>query len=233
MKKIAPLAICGIALLAAACSESSYEVHQTYFYPQQPYGMKLYADQPSDTIRLISMDSWTISPQADWISVSPSSMDVPANDGSNTRLTVSVEPNTTGKNRRGQFHVSSYDNIGMTVNQYSWLNIIRPSASISQGSQPADINSDFENSTATFSMNIPATVTDTTVIFRVYRDNATLTSDAEWFKPAETTFSAGRHEVDITVQPNGTTASRTATLILTSAGISTPIAVKQAGKAAE
>ena len=59
MKKLfQPLAL-GIILLLAACAESGYETHQTYFFPQYPGGMNFYADQESDTVHLISLDSWT------------------------------------------------------------------------------------------------------------------------------------------------------------------------------
>ena len=38
MKKVFPLLISVMVLCFAACTESSYEYHQTYFYPQQPGG---------------------------------------------------------------------------------------------------------------------------------------------------------------------------------------------------
>ncbi|MBQ5909468.1 MAG: hypothetical protein IIW85_03980, partial [Bacteroidaceae bacterium] len=59
MKKVFPLLVSVIALCFAACTESSYEYHQTYFYPQQPGGKMMYADQTLDTTRVISYDSWT------------------------------------------------------------------------------------------------------------------------------------------------------------------------------
>lgn len=52
MKKITLSLLAVLALLVAACDNGSYELHQTFFYPQRPGGMVLYADQESDTVRL-------------------------------------------------------------------------------------------------------------------------------------------------------------------------------------
>ena len=60
MKKlIASLLPCA-ALALASCGDSNYEFHQTFFSPLKINGMDFFADQQSDTIHLLSLDSWTL-----------------------------------------------------------------------------------------------------------------------------------------------------------------------------
>ena len=69
------------------------------------------------------------------------------------------------------------------------------------------------------------------VIFTTYANNATLTSDAEWLTPVEENFAnAGRHVVNINCEANPTEVERSATLLLTSNGITTPITITQERK---
>ena len=68
---------------------------------------------------------------------------------------------------------------------------------------------------------------DTTIIFKVYQDGATLSSSAEWITPDSTSFSKGLHKIKVSYTGNNTNAKRNATLTLTSAGVSTDIIVSQ------
>ena len=64
MKKlIASLLPCA-ALALASCGDSNYELHQTFFSPLKINGMDFFADQQSDTIHLLSLDSWTLASTA-------------------------------------------------------------------------------------------------------------------------------------------------------------------------
>lgn len=213
-------------LLLTACTENKYEVHQTYFYPQYPSGMNFFADQQSDTIHVVSYDSWTALTATSWLSISPESEEIPVGYIGNTRLTIKAETNTTGKNRTGFLQVKSYSNIGMMINQSHWLNIEHP--------RPIyNASVDFASKEATFKMNLFAHTADTTLIFTVYQDAATLVSDADWFVPKAGSFEKGKHEVSITVTPNTSNQERTAKLTLTSGGISTPIQIVQQAKKEE
>ena len=66
------------------------------------------------------------------------------------------------------------------------------------------------------------------VEFKVYADDATLTSNVDWLTPAMTSFSAGKYVVAIVANENELTQPRTGVLTLTSNGISTPITITQA-----
>lgn len=225
MKTLRNLLWAGLTLALISCDESSYEVHQTFFYPQQPGGMQLYADQPSDTIHVYSLDSWTASVSQDWMSVSPDAFTVAPMMNADTRLTVSVTPNTTGALRVGYLVVNAHDAISMAVNQFPWLNIILPEPVYYNGTPAGDGS---ETTTrARFDLRLNSTTQDTIAVFRVYRDGATLQSDAEWLQPDRTTFNAGRDTVRLSVEPNQTGTARSARLTLTSAGVASDITVTQ------
>lgn len=215
------------ALLAAAgglftaCGEADYEAHQTYFYPQHPGGMQLYADQTADTLHIVSLDSWTAAPSADWLSVSPTSEKIPAGYILDRRIDISATPNATGKNRAAHISVNAYGNtFTMPVLQASWLDITSPQPQI-------DMNTAFETRRPSFVMNLKAAAADTTIVFHVYQDGATLQSADTWLVPEATSFAAGRHSVKVSFQGNPSNQPRETRLTLTSAGVSTEIEMKQ------
>jgi hypothetical protein len=72
----------------------------------------LYADETIDSLRFFTFDSWTVTPQADWITVDGDSHLDLVHDNSVRYLCkvfFNVEPNTTGKTRTGTVLVQSYD----------------------------------------------------------------------------------------------------------------------------
>jgi len=101
------LTACLLLLLVASCNNEP-ERHEL-----TPAGdaFVLYADQTLDSLHFYSYDSWTVTPQVEWVSVyGPSHTDV-VNDNTQYRwnLNLIVEPNTTGRTRRGSVFVHSYD----------------------------------------------------------------------------------------------------------------------------
>jgi len=233
MKKyLIPSLLCTIAL-ATSCGDTSYEHHQTTFYPLRSEGMILYADQEKDTTHIISYDSWTASVSDSWLSVSPTEGKVTANAYADTKLIVTAQPNTTGAVRSSYLIVNAYDQVAMPVRQYYWLNITRPAAIITSTdvtTSKATESDYYASITATFPMNVTAAAADTSVVFTVYRDKATLVPTDSWIKPEESTFAVGQHTVKLALEANTTAESRTGTLTLTSGGISTPIIIVQAAK---
>lgn len=232
MKKLSAFLLPVAALCLMACSKSEYEVHQTYFYPQNVNGMLLYADQETDTIRLVSFDSWTAHSSVDWFAVSPTELQIPANTGVARRLDITATPNTTGKNRIGQIQVDSYFSIGMYVRQTSWLNVQYPSGKV-MASAPLEANqgtdTSFEDTQMAFSMALKADTTSAEIDFIVYKDGATLKSSDSWLTAPESPYPAGRHKVKLGVEKNLSTEQRSATVTLSSNGVSTPISVVQGG----
>lgn len=223
MKKIFLTLLPCLALGLASCGDSSYEVHNTYFYPLQSSGIRVYADQQTDTIHLISLDSWTAQSSVSWMTVSPTSATASGTAFTDTRMTLTFEDNATGSIRYGAINVESYSTLGMPVFQYSWLNITRPAAVYYT-------TEDDVNRKASFPMSIAAAAADTTLIFTVYQDGATLASDADWAVPGTTTFEAGTHTVPLSVAANAADSSRTATLTLTSGTVSSQITLTQAAR---
>lgn len=232
MKKIGILATFVVALFTS-CSESEYEFHQTYFTPQEPNGKILYADQVSDSTRVISYDPWTASTYFNtgtdaWFSITPTECNFKAGEQfASMRVNIQGSVNNTGKIRSGHIVVKSYDTVGMPVKQTTWLNIIRPFGEVEKYDATGNLLPE-ENRKMTFKGQTIATANQFEIEFMVYSDDATLTSDAEWLIPATTTFNAGRHVVAIVAQENFATQPRTATLTLSSNGISTPITITQA-----
>lgn len=231
MKKLSAFLLPVAALCLMACSESEYEVHQTYFYPQNVSGMLFYADQESDTIRLVSYDSWTAKTSVDWLAVSPTQLTIPSGTGAVKRLDITATPNTTGKNREGQIQVDSYFTIGMYVRQASWLNIHYPSGNPVSSTQPDDRTTGVhhEDVQMDFSMKLKADTTSAEIDFTVYKDGALLRSSEPWLTTPELMLTAGRHKVKLGVEKNESAEERSATLTLTSNGVSTPIRVIQSG----
>lgn len=229
------------ALALISCdSEGTNEYHSTYFYPLTQNGIVTYADQTSDTTYVTSYDSWTLSNTCDWCKVScngqeaPLSVTVPAGYSLTAKLNFTLTPNTTGALRTNRIEVvSSYAKIGTVatyVAQYPFLHVENPAVS-----QKSENNI----TTYTFSMQVDATGKLTSganhsITFTVFTDDATLSSsDETWLKPLQTQgFEKEKSQkVELEISKNETGADRSATLTLTSNGISTPISVTQ--KAAE
>lgn len=231
MKKKSAFLLLVTALCLMACSENEYEVHQTYFYPQSVNGMLFYADQETDTIRLVSFDSWTARSSVDWFTVSPTQQTVPQNTGLARRLDITATPNTTGKNRMGQIQVDSYFSIGMYVRQTSWLNVQYPSGRVvdTSTSATAGEGTSFEDTQMDFSMMVKADTASAEIDFIVYKDGATLRSSEAWLTAPADAYPAGRHKVKLGLEKNVAAEQRSATLTLSSNGVSTPIVVVQGG----
>ena len=223
MKPLLPLLALVLAL--AACTEGSYEHHASYFYPQRPDGQLLYADQTMDTTLIYSLDSWQATKEGDWFSITPESFEVRPGVSIFTKMTFTTTPNTTGKGRTGLVTIHAYHTISQSLYQTPWLNITYPFAQYTKGEDHT-----FATRKATFRMALLSSATSSQVRFTTYAENATLTSNAEWVTPEKTIFLApNNYEVKLTIQPNKSKDPRSAQLTLTSAGISTPIVVEQAG----
>ena len=232
MKKVFHLLISVMVLCFAACTESSYEYHQTYFYPQQPGGKMMYADQTLDSTRVISYDSWTAQTTADWLSLTPAEQNIPAGYGMNTLVKLTCAPNTTGETRHSAILLKSFGSLAMDVYQTAWLNIIWPTAIYTNKPEAAGDASTgtVMDKQVSFVTTLSADSTSMKVKFRVYADGATLQSNASWLVHKDTVYAAGTHEALLSVEPNAFAVSRTATLTLSSNGVSTPIKVTQKEK---
>lgn len=216
------LSLLVLTLAFVSCSEASYEAHQSFFYPQQPQGILLYADQSMDTTSVYSIDSWTLETEGGWFEVTPKELTISAGTSLFTKLTITTTPNTTGANRSGCIVVNAYHTISQRVYQSTWHNILYPFARYEEGEDGT-----YATRKATFAMSVAFDATEAEVRFRTYAPAATLTSDVDWMQPGQTNFDADTHNVKLVVQPNPTDSVRTGWLTLSSAGISTKIKVWQ------
>lgn len=232
LKNILPATLTALLALTA-CTEATNEYHETYFYPTTSTSRTTYADQTYDTIRVVSTDSWTLNNQCEWFDVKLEqqlnniAINVPAGYINGSRLDLTIQPNTTGKTRSAALQVvSSFNKIGtiqMPVVQYPYLNISHPTATTAQD--------------GTYQFNIALSASakksddsySSFVTFTVYNADATLTASDTWLHPEKTTgfTPSTSQKVNFTADPNPTGAARTATLTLTSGGISTNITVTE------
>ncbi|MBR1712024.1 MAG: BACON domain-containing protein [Alloprevotella sp.] len=219
----------GLGALAAAfsifsgCSNDPDEYHYTVFFPNDMESRTYFADQTRDTLHVLSYDSWTSTALGGWFSVSPESQAVLAGQGTITPMFLTATPNTTETVRTGYIQVAGYGQIAKLVRQTYWLNIAAPTGRIEANAGTGDIR-------CTFTTKLTAKETNLPLVFTNYTDGAKLAADATWISIPDTAFDAGRHTFTLTVTPNQSTEPRTATLTLTSAGVSTPISVTQEGK---
>ncbi len=212
----------------AACSDNSNEYHVTAFNPLKANGLQVYADQVEDSLFVQSSDSWTASTVGDFFSVSPMEQTVQANYVDRTKLTVLVEPNTTGEVREGRILINAYDQIGMPVYQTAWLYIHTPEARYEYGPNKALVGSK-----AFFEATVKADAEALPLAFKNFRDGATLSCDAPWVTIPDSTYDAGQHTMSLTCEPNPTAEERTATIIVRSAGVETPVVYTQKAKEVE
>lgn len=221
------------SMLFVAC-DSTYEYHATSFYPSNE-SIITYADQDRDTILVISYDSWTLTNTCDWLTVKVAdsqvddiSIKVASGYYDVTRLDFYPEPNTTSSTRSTVIRVvSSYSDtgtLGVYFYQYPFLHITNPSPLAGS------------DGNATFTLYVEGDAVsssdevDTSISFYVYDENATLSSSDSWVTPEQTSgFTTGVElTIPLTIEANTTGAQRTATLTLTSSGITNTITIVQA-----
>lgn len=238
-------ATCVIATVSCD-NNNSYELHLTNFYPTSVDGLHVYADQTVDTTCVRSTDNWTFTTtEASWLKatnkkkeLAPFSVTVPVGYIQQDSIYLDIEPNTTGKMRTGLLTATSvFEKIGAVqqfITQAPYLNITTPSCTTTGDNETikytftlSGISSDGKDHTT----SVPY------ITFTVYSSDATLTSSEEWLTAEKAddgdsdkslTFSANKaHKVNLILSENKTGQQRSATLTLTSNGVSTPITIIQ------
>ena len=214
--------ICSTLLLTSCNVENEY--HNTAFSKQLVY---MYADQEEDSIFFACTDPWKITNYESWLSIDPLELkSLPANAANYvSKLTLKTSANNTEKIRKSTVEIQTFQLTGFYAEQAFWLDIKEPSMTTE-----TDQN---EIQKVHFIKYIPALEATSLVVFKVYKDGATLTTDADWITLEETTFEKGQHEVKFKALANPQEIERKANLTLTSNGISTPIEIVQRGKVVE
>lgn len=221
-----------LTLGMAACDVSSEnEHHEISFFPLSPNGRLLYADQTFDTLRVVSTETWHIAARVGqgeaWFSLTPKEQKVPKGYVSGQRVDITTTANTTGKTRKGYLALTplhaNLGTLGMPVTQYAWLDIQRPAPVM-----PPHAN------IPTFAGEVEAKVTEATIGFGLHTldlKTVSLTSNAEWCLVPQMAegWKKGYNEVKLSLTPNLSTTPRTATLTLSSGGVSNVITLVQKG----
>ncbi len=245
------IAVC--AVFAASCNDEDTGYHSTYFSPLNSGNKELFADQTTDSVTVISYDTWTASVNADWLTLTlggktaPFTVEVPDGYVSRTVMTLTMQPNTTGKVRSTPVSAaSSSDKIGtvqLGVVQYPFLKITNPSVSRITTSTGATEYTFAMTGVAkdgyyhAFDSQGKETKTQPSVSFTVFADGATLTSGSDWITIVPQTDSEGKivegyakntvQTVKLNVAENATGQARTGSVTLTSNGVSTTVSVSQ------
>ncbi len=237
MKKLLLATLLGVLSLTAC--ESENEFHQTSF---DKSGIVMYADQVVDSVLLFYSDNWTATlADGSWVNL----LSVTKNDQGtivssekvgmlsgtsqkdalliSTPIYVTAEPNATGVMRYATLNVSSHENASIMITQLPMLNVTYPYYRFKEGTEISSENLIYED-------DLVASSTEGKVICTIYREGATLTSDAAWCTPEISDLSVGTNTIMLILEPNTTPLLRTATLTLTSGGVSMPITINQAGK---
>ncbi len=227
MKKLFYCAALALALVACDDEQSRHQI--TVVYPSNNgYGVG-YADQTLDSIVLYTFDSYkcTVTQGDDWFTLDDNWKQATIQNSYYNMFVASIpvymETNTTDTSRVAYVNINNYgddwnETVGLGYVQLGWLNVTRPT--------PQYVYLDYIPNQAVFAMSDSADVTVDSIAFTV-EGNWTLESDASFVTPAASSGSAGEQVVRLSLSENNTSATRSATLTLTSNGVSTPITLVQ------
>lgn len=191
----------------------------------------LYADQTVDSLRFYTFDSWTVTPQVDWITIDGDSHQDITYDFTKCylcRAFVRIKPNTTGKTRSGSVLVQSYDySYSAPFVQLGLLNVSHPTFTVDSWlDEPSKIPS-----VAHYELIDSAHWVADSICFTVQNDWNLEFEDAtapDWLLFDKSTDIKGVHRVHLTLAENTDTENgRVATLRLTSGMVSNLITVRQ------
>ena len=221
------LLACSLLPFFASCI-SDPETHQLTPVEQS---IMLYADQTVDSLRFYTFDSWTVTPQVDWITIDGNSHQNITYDFKKCYLCtayVKVTPNTTGKTRVGTVLVQSYDySYSAPFVQLGLLNVSHPTPTVESW---LDRQSSIPD-VAYYELIDSAHWTADSICFNVQNNWSLVFADEtapDWLTVEEIPGSKGHNRVNLTLTENTDTENeRKATLRLTSGKVSNLITVRQ------
>ena len=190
----------------------------------------LYADETLDSLRFFTYDSWTVTPQVDWISVEGNThLDIVYDNSMRylCRVFLNVKPNTTGRTRVGTVLVQSYDYpCSFPFYQLGLLKVSHPGFTpdtfLDEQSGIPDV--------AHYELVDSAHWTSDSICFTVHNNWDLIFADEapEWLTLDKVDGVPGKYRVNLTLVPNEDTESgREAKLRLVSGEVSNEIIVRQ------
>ena len=222
------LLVCSLFPFLASCVGDP-ETHQLTPVEQ---AFVHYADQTVDSIRFYTFDSWTVTPQVDWITIDGTSHQDITYDFTKCylcRAFVTMKPNTTGKTRTGTVLVQSHDySYSSPFVQLGILNLSHPLPTVDswldeQSGIPDVAHFELIDSAHWTADSICFTVQNTWLL--EFADETA----PDWLEMENVSgLSTGRIRVNLTLKENTDTENeRKATLRLTSGRVSNLITVRQ------
>ena len=227
MYKTKNLLLAGGLLLSLACCTNDPEMHQL-----SPVELPfiLYADQTVDSVCFYTFDSWSVTPQVDWITVDGESHGSFSYDYTKRYLCkvfLKLTPNASGQTRSGSVLVQSYDySYSSPFVQLGMLRVSHPAYTADSYVDETKIIPQ----TARYVLTDSAHWTSDSICFIVQSNwDLEFVGDApEWLSLDKTTDLPGRHRVNLTFEPNTDTENgREAKLKLTSGKVANEIVVRQ------
>ncbi|MBO7118772.1 MAG: BACON domain-containing protein [Bacteroidaceae bacterium] len=220
------LLACSSLFLIASCS-SDPETHEL-IPVEQPF--ILYADQTVDSVQFYTFDSWTVTPEVDWISVEGKShLDIPYDYTKRylCRVFLNLQPNTTGETRSGTVLVQSHDySYSAPFVQLGMLYVSHPQYVVDAWFDDYYIIP----KVAHYELVDSAHWTEDSICFTVENnwDLEFVNGAPDWLSLDKTTDLPGHYRVNLALVPNTDTENgRQTTLKLTSGNVSNEIVVRQ------
>lgn len=225
----------GLLLLGSCNSDSETNFHRLALSPTHYGEIRWYADQTTDTLRLVSTDSWHLDlayrtpADSTRLLFAPRRFDLPAATptGQTLPLIVRLAPNTLGRTLAGTLTLTAATPVLRPIEvrffQFPHHNVDYPTAQYDDATE-----------STVFAENYRAADTTAYLRFTLYdRDTPThsLTSDASWLVVPDSLAQPGpgRHQVKLAMRPNLNLPARTAHLSLTAGGVTTRISYTQRG----
>lgn len=221
------LLVCSLFSLLASCVNDP-EVHQLVPI-ESPF--VLYADQMEDSLRFYTLDSWTVTPQVDWIMVDGDShKEIKYNYTKRYLFKVMLlfKPNTTGRARKGTVLVQSYDySYYAPFVQLGLLQVSHPALTVESFLDEQETIPDV----AHYELIDSAHWTNDSICFTVQNDwNLDFVGESapDWLVLDKKAGYWGNRRVNLTLTPNTDTENgRETQLRLTSGEVSNIISVRQ------
>ena len=217
---------CLLPFLASCVSDP--ERHQLTPVEQS---IVLYADQTIDSLRFYSFDSWTVTPQVDWITVEGQSHADVTYDYTKcylNKVILKFKPNTQGKTRSGSVLVQSYEySYSSPFVQLGLLDIYHPTFTVDSWLNEQSGIPDV----AHYELIDSAHWTNDSICFNVENNWDLEFADEtapDWLSMDKTTDIPGKYRVHLSLTENTDTENeRKATLRLTSGQVSNLISIRQ------
>ena len=221
------LLACSLLSLLASCMKEP-EVHQLIPI-ESPF--VLYADQMEDSLRFYTLNSWTVTPQVDWIIVDGDShKEINYNYTKRYlfKIMLLLKPNTTGRTRKGTVLVQSYDySYSAPFVQLGLLQVSHPAFTAESYLDEQKVIPDV----AHYELIDSAHWTSDSICFTVQNDwNLDFAGETapDWLLLDKKAGFWGKSRVNLTLTPNTDTENgRETKLRLTSGEVSNIISVRQ------